>query len=79
VNRGRIGRIEMTSAGKQAQYTSAHLPLHYGEIFRCQRGGLAEMDCLSPPVTNTPSFTQQWKWAAGCSPPHHVVREEWHS
>ena len=40
----RIGWVEMTGAGEPAQHASAHLLLHRGEVFRCQRGGLGEVD-----------------------------------
>jgi hypothetical protein len=32
------------AAGEPAQYASAHLLLHRGEVFGCQRGGLGEVD-----------------------------------
>jgi hypothetical protein len=34
----------MTGAGEPAQHPSAHLLLHRGEILRCQRGRLGELD-----------------------------------
>ena len=40
----RIGLVEMTGAGKPAQHPSAHLLLHRGEVFGCQRAGLGEVD-----------------------------------
>jgi hypothetical protein len=38
----RIDSGEMTGAGEPAQHPSAHLPLHRGEVFQCQRAGLGE-------------------------------------
>jgi hypothetical protein len=40
----RIGLVEQAGAGEPTQHPSAHLLLHRGEVFRCQRGGLGEMD-----------------------------------
>ena len=40
----RIGRVEMTGAGKPTQHAPAYLLLHRGEVFGCQRAGLGEMD-----------------------------------
>jgi hypothetical protein len=40
----RIGWVDMTGAGEPAQHPSAHLLLHRGELFGCQRGGLGEVD-----------------------------------
>jgi hypothetical protein len=38
----RIGLLEMTGAGEPAQHASAHLLLHRGEVFGCQRAGLRD-------------------------------------
>ena len=40
----RIGVIQMAGTGEPAQHPSAHLLLHCGEVFGCQRGGLGEVD-----------------------------------
>ena len=34
----------MAGTGEPAQHPSAHLLLHRGEVFRCQRTGLGEVD-----------------------------------
>jgi len=40
----RIDLGEMAGAGESAQHPGAHLLLHRGEVFRCQRAGLGEVD-----------------------------------
>jgi len=40
----RIGVIQMAGTGEPAQHPSAHLLLHCGEVFRCQRTDLGEVD-----------------------------------
>jgi hypothetical protein len=40
----RIGWVERSGAGHPAQHPSAHLLLHRGEVFRCQRIGLGKVD-----------------------------------
>ncbi len=40
----RIGLVEMPGAGEPTQHPSAHLLLHRGEVFGCQRAGLGEVD-----------------------------------
>ena len=40
----RIGVIQRAGTGEPAQHPSAHLLLHRGEVFRCQRTGLGEVD-----------------------------------
>jgi len=44
----RIGWVETSGAGEPAQHPSAHLLPHRGEVFRCQRAGLSEMDLARP-------------------------------
>jgi hypothetical protein len=40
----RIVGVEMAGAGEPAQDPSAHLLLHRGEVFWCQRAGLGKVD-----------------------------------
>ena len=40
----RIGMVEMIGAGEAARHRSAHLRLHRGEVFWCQRAGLGKLN-----------------------------------